>query len=181
MRYKQAMYWCEIYISDEYGDNSEFEIDLQINKIKKTEIIKLKKNVGDKTKKAIVNQIKNWFLKNAESTKDSHVNAKTFIKFYENDIKCALRIHDWKNLEQIKEDKKRWVRGIDQYTQYIDDGKQYREAEEHNSKCGDMIDLYNKVIKQMEDIIKENKDVEYSYGLYRFKKDGKYEYIRFNK
>lgn len=179
MRYSEGAYYCSIVIFDEYDDRLEWEISLSVNKIKKQEIIKLSKKSTNKQRLIMLNQIKNWFLKNADH--NSKTDVKGFLKLYEDEIKQALRIHNWKNIDQIKEDKQRWVRSVDQYIEYIDSGKQYKEAQRHNDRCGDMIDLYNKVIKQMEDIVKENADVEYSFGLYRFKKDGKYEYVKFNK
>jgi hypothetical protein len=185
MRYSEMSYWCEIVITDELNKNimDKYRIDLRVNDKEhiQRKTLYIEKRYSDKRKCMILNDIKNWFYLNAVSDSNSKVDPKGYFNLCEKGIKNAIRIHNWKNIDQIKEDRKRWVESIDKHIEYIDSGKQYKEAEQHNERCDKIINLYDKVVKQMEDIAKENNNVEYSFGLFRFKKDEKYEYIKFIK
>lgn len=182
MKLNKQMYWCKINITDEIViPNNKYKIYMEINQKPYTEhkILFIDKNASDDEKEKMILKIKNWFFNNHKSF--SRTDSTGFLNLYEEDIRNSIRIHNWKNIVEIKKDKQINVNGINEFTTYIDNYKQQKQAEEDNRRLMVTIKLYNLVIKQMEDIIKKtnNNNVEYSFGTYRIKTNNGYEYQKF--
>lgn len=136
---------------------------------------------SDSVKEQSVGNIREFLYKN--KNKNSKADPEYFLQVHEKDIRKFIRIHDWKTLKDLETERDKCIDGIDKFTQYIDSLAQEKEAEARNDELRKSISLYNKVIKQLQEVMVKyrNNDVTYSYGLFRINMSGDYKYEKFNK
>ena len=139
---------------------------------------KIPRRCTDANKSQIIQSMKDWYIKNKKS---KYCDPEYFMNCINEDLKNAVRIRNWKTIKELEEDKQKYIDAIDPYTQYIDSYKQQEEAKRHNERLRETIQLYNKVINEMKELEKDHSDIQYSFGLFRYKNSDKYEFIKFSR
>ena len=175
---KQKFAKCGMKIN---SDDKVFDITLSV--FKNDDVVqtnfKMPKRCTDKNKIDVIESMKKWYMKNKSN--DKCCDPEYFMEILYKELKVLFRIREWKTIGQLEEEKKSYYKSIDRLTEYIDNYRQQKEAEQNNKKIKEMIELYDRVIIKMKDIAKTHPDVQYSFGLYRYKENNEYKFIKFEK
>ena len=175
---KQKFAECGMKIN---SDNKVFDITLSV--FKNDDVVqtnfKIPKRCTDKNKIDVIESMKKWYMKNKSN--DKYCDPEYFMEILYKELKVLFRIRDWKTINQLENDKRSYYKLIDRFTEYIDNYRRQKEVEQNNKEIEEIIELYDRVIIKMKDIAKTYPDVQYSFGLYRYKENNEYKFIKFEK